>query len=86
MASKPCIHILAILQQSRSLVVDASSKGSQRIVSRDETLDANGVIRTLTQIGSANGMNVVAAIRLADCTGQALIDVSFGSEKPSVLS
>ena len=66
-------------------MMDPASERSQRVVSRYQSLDVNGKTRSLAQIGSADRVDVVAAIGLAVRTIQALVSVGFSGEIPGVL-
>jgi len=78
------VNVLALVQQSRSLVVDTSVERSVRVVARDNALEIHGEVGSLRQVIDANGVEVVPTVGTALGTGRVLVDVRLGGEIPSV--
>lgn len=67
-------------------MVDATIEGSLRIVPGYHTFQVDRKIWALRQIYSADSMDIVSTIRTTSGTIEILVDVSFGSEVPCVLT
>ena len=81
---KPSIDVLAVMQKSWSLMVNATVERADRIVGGDHAFEVHREIRTLSQVISINGVDVVPAIGPTNGARQRLVDIGLRSQVPCV--
>lgn len=86
MACETSIDKIAVVKQSRTLMMYSAIERSHRIVSGHHAFQIDREVRSLRKVHRTDGVNVVSAIWATSWTIEVLIDVSLGCQIPCVLS